>query len=155
MEAYLQARVNDQLHDFYEPKAAESQRRYGQLRLAMLLLGGLGVVLGGIGAALEGAGWTAPWVAVIGTISGATAAFIFAGRYEYLAQSYELTARRLRWLITDWQRLPAAEKEHERGEFVNAFENVLSIENKQWVVEWQRKNMRDTEHKPVGSSMGH
>jgi len=147
--------VNDQLSNFYEPNAAESLCTFEQRRLVMLLLGRLGIVLSGISAVLEGAKWAAAWVAVIGTISGVIAAFIFAGRYQDLAQSYELTARRLRWLITDWQRLPAVEKEHKGGEFVNAFENVISIENKHWVAEWQRKSLRDTEHKPVGSSVGH
>jgi hypothetical protein len=121
--------------------------------VVLQLLGGLGVVLGGIGAALEGAKWIAAWVAVLGTISGAVAAFIFAGRYEYLAQSYELTARRLRWLIDDWQRLPAADKERKAGDFVNAFEDVISIENKHWVAEWQRT--REPEPKPTGIATGH
>lgn len=155
MEAYLTARVCEQLDNFYEPKAAENQRMVGRLRLAVQLLGGLGVVLGGLGAALEAAKWMAGWVAVMVTISGAIVAFLFAGRFQHLTQSYELTARRLRWLLDDWRRVPVAEQVTRSGGFVDDFEDVISIENKHWVAEWQKKHTRETEKKVTNTISDH
>ncbi|MEM8714708.1 MAG: DUF4231 domain-containing protein, partial [Cyanobacteria bacterium P01_G01_bin.4] len=138
MDDYLEWRVNDQVRKYYEPKAIEYQQKLKLLKSLSFGLGLSGAVLGGISAA--DIDWSAAWVAVIGTISGAIAAFTFAGRYRYLMTSYTLTARRLKWIHNAWQRLSDSEKSQKLGTFVHNFENVLSIENNSWVAEWTNKD---------------
>ena len=138
MEDYLEQRVNDQVRKFYEPKAIQYQKKLWQLRVAGFALGMTGAVFGGISAAdIE---WSASWVAVIGTISGALAAFTFAGRYRYLMTSYTLTARRLKWISNAWHRLSEADKLQKTGEFVRKFEEAISVENNSWFAEWTNKD---------------
>ena len=138
MEDYLELRVNDQVRKYYEPKAIEYQRTLWQLRVAGFVLGMAGAIFGGISAA--DIDWSASWVAVIGTISGALAAFTFAGRYRYLMTSYTLTARRLKWIHNAWHRLSEDEKSQKFGLFVRKFEDAISIENNSWVAEWTNKD---------------
>ncbi|MEL7475620.1 MAG: DUF4231 domain-containing protein, partial [Cyanobacteria bacterium J06555_12] len=147
MDDYLERRVNDQIRKYYEPKAIEYQQKLKLLKSLSFGLGLSGAVLGGISAA--DIDWSSAWVAVIGTISGAVAAFTFAGRYRYLMTSYTLTARRLKWTHNAWQRLSDSEKSQKLGTFVHKFEDVFSIENNSWVAEWTNKeDERTTERQP-------
>jgi conflict system pore-forming effector with SLATT domain len=139
MDDYLQERVKDQIEDFYQPKALEYEKILKQLRIAGVVLGVLGAGLGAVSTATAQT-WPAAWIAFIGTISGALAAFAFAGRYQYLLTSYQATAQRLTWLRNAWYRLPDAEKPKKAGEFVRKFEDTISVENSGWVAEWMGKS---------------
>ncbi|MGK7910971.1 MAG: DUF4231 domain-containing protein [Synechococcus sp.] len=138
MDDYLKQRVTDQIETYYEPKAIASQRMLTLLKSISFVLGLSGAVLGGISAA--DIDWSAAWVAVIGTISGAIAAFTFAGRYRYLMTSYTLTARRLKWIANAWYRLPDDEKAQKVGSYVRKFEDAISVENNSWFAEWTNKD---------------
>lgn len=139
VDAYIRERVEQQINGYYRPRASEHHRMLGRLRLTGLVLGGIGAVLGAIGASGIGVAWAAGWIAVIGAVSGSVAAFGFAGRYQYLAMSYELTSRRLNWLIHDWNLTPKAERLQKASQFVIDCENAISVENHNWVAEWTEK----------------
>jgi hypothetical protein len=136
MDDYLAERVDEQLR-YYDKSAAENHTAHCRLRNLVVVLSGVGVVLGALSTTVEGVGWTAAWVAVIGTLSVAISSHIFSSRYEYQAQSYEVTARRLRNLQSEWGLVREADRESRAGEFVDAFESTISVENRKWVADWQ------------------
>ena len=79
---------------------------------------GVAVVLGattGLGLSWNLGGW----VALITTFTTATAAFVFAGRYSYLGLSYQSTARRLEWLLAQWDN--SGKTEADKQAFVTTF----------------------------------
>jgi hypothetical protein len=139
MEDYIKERVTEQINGYYEPKSLECDKILTRLWRAGFYLGITGAILGGISSAMADAIWPAAWIAVIGTITGALAAFTFAGRYQYLMTSYTITSRRLKWLRNEWYRLPEEEKSEKFGDFVHKFEDAISIENSSWVAEWKEK----------------
>lgn len=144
VDDYIRDRVEDQIKEYYEPNALETHAILERLRLSGFVLGLVGAVLGAIGASSTSSTWTAGWIAVIGAISGSIAAFAFAGRYQYLSISYELTARRLKMLVHDWRLLAEAEKPGKAGEFVHNCENAISVENHNWIAEWTKKSKKSS-----------
>ena len=139
MEDYLQERVKEQIETYYEKKAIEYKNLLRWLQTIGFLLGLIGAVLGAVSVVLTDMTRLAAWVAVIGTISGTLTAFTFAGRYKYLITSYELTARRLKWIMHEWDLLSKEDKQNQFGAFVRKFEDTISIENKSWVAEWHNE----------------
>lgn len=138
IDDYIATRVNEQIDKFYEPRVQEYSRTLSQIRNTGLWLAIAGAVLGAVATVIDTA-WPAAWVAVIGTISGSLAAFTFAGRYQYLIDSYSLTSRRLRWLRNGWVRLSDDQKAIRLGHFVKQFEETISIENKSWIATWTKE----------------
>ncbi len=149
MEDYMRDRVTDQIEHYYEPKALECQDILKRLRMAAFLLGLTGAALGAVSTTTV-TKWPAAWVAVIGTITAALAAFTFAGRYQYLITSYALTARRLTWLRNAWYRVSGDEKASKAGEFVRLFESAISVENSAWLAEWTK---RTESQSPAGGTI--
>jgi hypothetical protein len=77
--------------------------------------------LGAISTTSTDVKWLVSWIAVIGTILGSLAAFTFAGRYKYLATSYNYPARGLKWLRNAYYRLPDSEKPERVNDFHTGF----------------------------------
>lgn len=135
---YLRARVDDQLN-WYEAKAGFYNRR-ASLWHRLSLAEGLGAaMIGGLAASAPGMQFLGAWVAVGGTLSGIFAAYVAGARFTYLAQSYELTARRLRHLRTGWDLVPSDQRDAKWNKFVLQCESTISAEREQWMKEWQRQ----------------
>jgi hypothetical protein len=133
IEQYIQMRVNDQIDNFYYPKSSEHDKTVDRGKWISLILGALAVVLGAVGAT----GWTAAWVAVVTTITLAIAAYLYAGRYQYLVISYQATARRLEMLRSRWQVSRKTDTNtQERNQFILDCEEAISVENSAWMAEW-------------------
>ena len=93
-DSYIALRVNDQIDNYYNKKAAIYDRRVRRLRAAGDLLGVTAVVLAAVAAAF-GVGALAAWVPVVTTIGTSVAAYIAAARYDHLVIEYLRTAQRL------------------------------------------------------------
>jgi hypothetical protein len=133
VEQYIEERVDDQINNYYEPRVQEYQAVMERGRNISLGLGALAAVLGVLGAT----GWTAGWVAVITTITVATANYLYAGRYQYLIISYQATARQLIGLKNRWKILSSVTTESDkRNQFIRECENAISIENSAWMSKW-------------------
>ncbi len=145
IDDYIRERVEQQISTYYKPNALRNHALLNRLRLLGFILGLVGAVLGAIGASSMATTWMAGWIAVIGTISGSIAAFAFAGRYQYLSISYELTARRLQALVREWRLLAEAERPGQAGPFVQNCENAISVENHNWIAEWTKKTEQSSQ----------
>lgn len=135
MGDYLKVRVDDQI-TWFRKKAATYHKLLKRFRTVTFTLGFVSAILGAVAAALSETVWPAAWIAVIGSITGALTAFSFAGKYQYLMTSYEITAVRLTFLYNEWDRIPDDEKEARAGEYVQKFEETLAHENSSWIAKW-------------------
>ncbi len=137
VEQYIDKRILDQKDKYYAKQIGLNQQRLAYGNRARLILGGVAVLLGG--AKAMGVPFsTAVWVAVISTISASIASFLFAERYNYLVLSYQATARRLDWLLTQWH--VSDKKAAHQIALITGCENTISIENKTWLAEWGKKD---------------
>ena len=136
MDDYLTLRVEEQIR-YYERSAAGNHDKHSRLHKLVVILAGVGVVLGTLSTAADGFERASAWIAVIGTISAAISSHIFSNRYEFQAQSFEVTARHLRYVLSEWGITKEADRESRAGDFINAFESAISVENRRWVAEWQ------------------
>jgi hypothetical protein len=141
MDGYLQLRVHDEL-DYFEQKAEETSARGQRLRTATIFLGAIAVVLGAAHGMYQGFEGIAAWVPVVTSISGAITTHLFSGRFQFLAESYEMMVSRLNRLLESWERVPEQDKARRAGEFVVRFEEILLVENKQWVAEFDKSGER-------------
>ena len=133
VEQYIQVRVNDQIDNFYRPTTAKHEQNVKLWRNIGLCFGGLAVVLGALGSS----GWTASWVAVISAITASIAAYLYAGRYQYLVISYQGTARRLEFLRARWEASGKTDADtDERNQFILDCEAAISVENSAWMAEF-------------------
>jgi hypothetical protein len=136
IDSYLRIRVRPQINKYYQPQAANQQRRLSLFRGIEFTLSVLAALLGAVAAAarLEDVG---VWVAVLTTVGAAITAHIAAARYEHLVISYLSTARQLRSLLRGWEgrsdKTPAA-----AGKLVRDCEDVISRENESWMAAWSR-----------------
>lgn len=127
---YIEERVDDQIDNFYRPRSIEYEAMMSRGRAASLVLGALAAILGTFSAS----GWTAGWVAVITTTTASVAAYLYAGRFQYLIVSYQATARQLEVLKTQWIVMGQPETDPaKRSWFVQDCEAAISIENNAWM----------------------
>jgi len=134
MEEYIEERVNDQVENFYRPRAQQYYELMKRWRTITLLIGALAVILGALGK------WTGAWVAVLTTIGTSVAAYIFANRYQYLIISYQATARQLEFLKHQWLVMGAPDQDVEkRHRFILDCEEAISIENSAWMAKLTEK----------------
>ena len=132
VEDYIETRVNDQIVMFYRPQSNELKQKMKRNKNIGLSLGCFSVILGALGLT----GWTAGWIAVIGTITASITAFAYAGRYQYLIISYQTTADKLEQLCVVWKSKGKTDEDTlERNEFIHECEAVISIENSAWMAE--------------------
>ena len=138
VDDYIQQRVDDQVDGFYLRRVNEYSKKVKQGEAFSLVFGALALVLGVISATAK-FGWTAGWVAVIGTSVAAVVAYQSAARYQFLVVTYEATANRLKKLKRDWQLLRKTDTDRpERDEFILKCEEAISIENSAWMAEWTK-----------------
>ncbi len=131
---YIEDRVNEQVENFYRPRAKQYDELMKFWRTVTLIVGGLAAILGALGK------WTAAWVAVLTTIGTSVAAHIFANRYQHLIISYQATARQLEFLKNQWIVMGSPEQDPEkRIRFILDCEEAISIENSAWMAKWTEK----------------
>jgi len=137
VDEYLKQRVVQQIDEYYLPQVRVSMQKLALGRKASLALGVIAIALGFWSAKSAS---VAGWVAVIGAITAAIAAYQYAGRYQYLIVSYQATADRLKWLKTKWEidgkSQPGDAAKHA---FIVACEDAIATENSAWMAEWTRK----------------
>ncbi len=131
VDSYISGRVDDQISNYYTPKAGLYDRRVRRLRTAGGLLGVTAVVLAALAAAFQ-VGGLAAWVPVVTTIATSVAAYIAAARYDHLVIEYLRTAQRLQHLRQDYLGNPASDP----AAFVDACEAAISVENQAWMARW-------------------
>ena len=141
-DEYIERRIERQINQFLEPKAAHNQRIAVSLRRAefglALITTCITAIVGVAGK--DPAGWGFDFVAltaVLTTVSGAILAHIEAGRYEFTATNYRATARRLKNALVQRPAnftAPSAEW----SAFVNSCEAILTEENNTWMAKWSK-----------------
>lgn len=130
---YIEERVNDQIDNFYRPRAREYETLMARGRAVSIILGALAAVLGVVGATE----WTAGWIAVITTVMASIAAYLYAGRYQYLIVSYQATAKQLESLKRRWMASGGHDEDPaRRSQFIQKCEGAISIENSAWMSKW-------------------
>ena len=133
---YIRERVDEQIEKFYEPKAVENRAVVRKIRTVTMALGALATAFG-----LLGAWWIGvpAFVAVITTVTTALAAYLYAGRYQYLAVSYLATAQKLGGLRAGWRVSGKSDADAaERNQFIRDCEAVFAAENGAWMAEWTK-----------------
>jgi hypothetical protein len=135
---YLAARVERQVA-WYERRSDDYRRAASRWREGLVWLGMLGAACAGVAAAFPKLLAMGGLVGVMGTVSGLVGSYVAASRFSTMAQMYELTARRLRYLRCGWELVPTDKRRDRWGDFVGNVEATISSEREQWVKEWQRK----------------
>jgi len=148
-DEYVQQRARDQI-DYFERRAAEHARNAQRLKLCTIALGAVGVVLAAAHGVYPQADALPAWLGVIGTVSGAVTTYLFANRLLFLTASYETTALRLRFALEDWSRVPKEGQAAALGAFVGKVEDILLLENRQWVAEFDRPPEKPADAQPPG-----
>ncbi len=136
IDDYIKDRVLDQIN-FYSPNAVQNIRIINRWVKVKHFLGFCAVLIGVIGG-FSFFNINAGWVAVIGTLTLAITAYLYAGRFNYLSITYQSAAQKLEWLLAAWKISDESEKATE--DFIIACENVISIENRAWMVELSKKS---------------
>jgi hypothetical protein len=129
--SYIAERVDEQISNYYTPKAGLYDQRVRRLRTAGGLLGVTAVVLAALAAAFQ-IGGLAAWVPVITTIATSVAAYIAAARYDHMVIEYLRTAQRLQHLRQEHFDNPASDP----AAFIDACEGAISVENQGWMARW-------------------
>ena len=137
MDTYLKDRVLDQI-EYYEKGAQQNSERVDRLRRVTIGLGALAVVLGAAHGVYKELLGIAAWIPVVTSISGAVTTHLFSNRFQFLAQTYETMVSRLNRLLESWARVPDADRAARMGTYVARFEEILLVENKQWVAEFDK-----------------
>ena len=131
VDKYIEDRIIEQITNYYEKRVVRYQKVTARGRNISLGLGVLAVILGVLGAS----GWTAGWIALITTITAALAAYLYAGRYQYLLVSFQATLRQLNLLKNRWAIIAGKPDTNsdKRNQFIMDCENVISVENSAWM----------------------
>ncbi|MFI9388490.1 DUF4231 domain-containing protein [Kutzneria sp. NPDC052558] len=127
--SYFEARVSDQIHTYYRPRAAELQKALRRFRAVELGLAVLAAAIGAVAAVLGGSEWTV-WIAVVTTIGAALAVHVAAARHEYQLIEFLHTAQRLEVLSA---RASTESTADGLDALAVAAEQVISIENEAWM----------------------
>ncbi len=131
VDSYIAERVDDQIGNYYTPRAELYDQRVRRLRAVGTLLGGTAVVLAALAAAFQ-IGGLAAWVPVVTTIATSVAAYIAAARYDHMVIEYLRTAQRLQHLRQEQLDNPASDP----AAFIDACEAAISVENQGWMARW-------------------
>lgn len=133
---YIRVRVGEQVEKFYEPAAEKNWAVARKVKAVTVALGALSVVLGALGFLWVG---VPAFAAVVTTLSASLAAYLYAGRYQYLAVSYLATAQKLEGLRAAWEVSGKTDADAaERNRFILDCEAVFSAESGAWMAEWTK-----------------
>jgi hypothetical protein len=139
--SYIEVRARRQIERYYEPKRQAMRRRARIVRAAQVVLGAISVALGLVAGL--GATSLAPWIGVVGTVSGAVIAHSAAARYGFLELEYARTADELKRTIT---RYSIHEQDEESDDaLVRRCERVISYQNEAWMAELIKERGDDPE----------
>lgn len=129
--SYLRVRVREQADGYYRRHAGGMARKAKLVRYAQGVLAVCAVVLG----VVSSAGYTevAPWIGVIGTVTGAVIAHSAAGRYAFLQLEYLRTAEQLARIVDEYHDAPPTAERDDR--LVADCEQVISFQNEAWMAE--------------------
>ena len=133
-QSYATDRVDQQISQYYDPKALEAKKKLEAAERVELGLGIAAVVLGVV-AAQGGIAAAAAWVSVATTATGVLGAYVAAAHYADNLEAYSTTAWQLRRLRDEWasQRQKPGQVVSADEDFVRKCEEVISIENKGWM----------------------
>ncbi len=136
MDSYTAVRVAEQIRGYYRPHAALMARRAALVRRVEMGLASGAAVLGAV-ASVFGAGWASAWVAAITTVTAAVAAHSAAALYSYQQLEFARTAAELERLLANRAAADVREPvESADDAFVEACEQVISIQNEAWMAKW-------------------
>lgn len=138
-DAYFQHRLEEQVYQYYSPKAMWYAKLADRFRLVELALAGLAAALGAVATFTGEAGTFGPWVAVLTTIGGSVTTHAAASRFDFQATMFSATARRLNDLAFDWQAAGKPAPSKEWSEFVRNCEDAISAENRGWMAKLDEK----------------
>jgi hypothetical protein len=140
LHTYLVTRVEDEINNYYRPKARAYEQRVRRLRRLGDALGALTVILAAVAASFNVPALAA-WVPVATTAGTSLVAYIAAARYDHLIIEFLRTAQRLEDL-----RDARADSPTTGAELVDACEAAISIENEGWMARWTTE---DTPNDPA------
>ena len=98
IDTYIEKRVNQQIEQFYQPRALDLARQASRLKTAEFLTSIVAAALGVFPKFFNNSEQFSAWVAVVTTIGVAITAHLAAGRFDRLVDSYLATADRLKSL---------------------------------------------------------
>lgn len=130
--SYLTERVESQIQHYYMRQGRQMAHRARLVRRVQAMLAVAAVILGVIASA--GQTGVAPWIGVIGTVSGAVIAHSAAARYSFLELEYYRTAEQLNRIIRRYRRSPNPGPELD-DRLVAECERVISFQNEAWMAE--------------------
>jgi hypothetical protein len=128
---YLRLRVSEQADGYYRQSAVGMARKARRVRRVQGVLAVCAVVLGVV--ASSGHTEVAPWIGVIGTVTGAVIAHSAAGRYAFLQLEYLRTAEQLARIVDEYDDAPPTPERDDR--LVADCEQVISFQNEAWMAE--------------------
>jgi hypothetical protein len=126
---YITERLDAQINGFYRPKAVIYVKRVRRLRALGTALGVTTVILSAL-ATGYGLSSLGVWVPVATTAGASVAAHITAARYDHLIIEYLRTAQQLENLRDGYHDAQTD------AEFIDACEDVISVENQGWMTRW-------------------
>lgn len=129
VDTYVAERVDEQI-GWYTRKAAHYNTVASRLRLVGDGLAAIAAVLGVAAAALDQSSLAA-WVPFVTTVGSSLLAHVAASRYDHMIIEYSRTAQQLEHL-----RDARADDGMSNGDFINACEAVISVENQGWMTRW-------------------
>jgi hypothetical protein len=140
---YIARRVNQQIRDYYRPKALKNAKLAKWFRVAELTLAIVAAVLAAIATVWPDEGLGA-WVAVLTTIGGVLTAHMAASRFDFLVTSYLNTAWRLEDLRSQWPPAKGGGQvpSPEWSDFVRRCETAISAENESWMTKWTEEEKK-------------
>ena len=89
IDTYITERVNQQIEQYYQPKASEMARQANRLRTAEFLSSIVAAALGVGPKLFNNSEQFSAWVAVVTTMGVAITAHFAAGRFEHLVEGFE------------------------------------------------------------------
>ncbi|MCW2248181.1 hypothetical protein M2352_003815 [Azospirillum fermentarium] len=139
-DTYIKQRVEQQIREYYKPKARENACLAERFRVAEIVLAGLAAVTGTVATTLGDpvSANLGPWVAVLTTIASSIAAHSASSRFDFQATTFAATAQQLEDLVRDWRLAPAPVPSQEWSGFVKNCESVISAENRAWMAKLQK-----------------
>lgn len=138
-EDYAHRRVEQQITDYYRPKARLNATRARRLRAAAVGLSFAATLVAALNAKIDSVkfvGLVAPWVAVLTTMGTALVVYLGARRYEFLVVSYTSTANRLQNRLNRWRSDGSPTDDAAWSDFVEDCETAIAEENSAWLAKW-------------------
>lgn len=141
VDTYIDQRVNQQIEQYYQPRALEIEQQAKRLRTAEFVSSIVAAVLGVMPKIFNNGEQFSAWVAVMTTIGVAITAHLAAGRFDDLVTTYLATADRLKSLRNQWLDGRQRGVHQDTNEFIRQCETAISGENQGWMAKFlQSKN---------------